>query len=172
MVTGVSEGRAVITATSHNGIKETCVVNVSIRTNAIDITVVGGGKAEVSLGQERLDRARAVAIGPDGTPDSVAQEFEWRVSNSSYATIRDNGDGTATITGRKAGNVKIGAIAKDGSGVREEFSIRVIVPVASCWMMTTTKRMEAGDTTRLLVKRHARQRHLPCRDRLYLGKQR
>ena len=61
-------------------------------------------------------------IGPDGTPDSVAQEFEWRVSNSSYATIRDNGDGTATITGRKAGNVKIGAIAKDGSGVREVYA--------------------------------------------------
>ena len=75
VVTGVSEGRAVITATSHNGIEETCVVNVSIRTNAIDITVEGGGKAEVSLGKSDLTRARRPPSARTARPDSVAQDI-------------------------------------------------------------------------------------------------
>ena len=124
---------AIITATSHNGLQATCEVSVGIRTNAIDISVEGGGRAEVSLDESDLT-LRATAIGPDGKPDTSVQDFEWRISNTSYATIRDNGDGTATITGRRTGYVKVAAIAKDGSGIREEISIRVIIPVEECWM--------------------------------------
>ncbi len=110
VVTAVGEGTATITATSHNGIEATCTVKVGVRTEGIELSVVGGGKAEVSIGESDLT-VRAVALG-----GSVSQDFEWRVSNSSYARIADNGDGTATITGLRAGTIKIAAIATDGSG--------------------------------------------------------
>ena len=102
VITGVSEGVATITVTSHNGIERTCPVTVSVRTNAIDITVEGGGAAEVSEGASDLT-LRATAVGPDGTPGSVAQDFNWSVSKSSYATLIHRGDGTVTVTGRRAG---------------------------------------------------------------------
>ena len=150
VITGVSEGTALITVTSHNGIEETCPVTVTARTNDIDISVVGGGKADVTLGQSDLT-LRATAIGPDGTSGSVSQSFDWRVSNSSYASIRDNGDGTATITGLRGGAVKVAAIATDGSGIRSEISVRVIVPVSDCWMMTPTATIYTGESIKLLV---------------------
>ena len=150
VVTGVSEGTATITVTSHNGIEQTCLVTVSIRTNTIDITVEGGGAAEVSEGASDLT-LRATALGPDGTSGSVAQDFNWSVSNTSYATLINHGDGTVTVTGRRAGYVKIAAVAKDGSGVRGEIDVRIIVPVKSCWMMTPSATIYAGETVKLLV---------------------
>ena len=151
VVTGKGEGVAIITATSHNGLQATCEVSVGIRTNAIDISVEGGGRAEVSLDESDLT-LRATAIGPDGKPDTSVQDFEWRISNTSYATIRDNGDGTATITGRRTGYVKVAAIAKDGSGIREEISIRVIIPVEECWMEPVSNAgLFVGETLQLLV---------------------
>ena len=70
VITGVSEGTAIITATSHNGLQETCPVTVTTRTNDIDISVVGGGQAVVSVGASDL-MLRATAIGPDGATGSV-----------------------------------------------------------------------------------------------------
>ncbi len=150
VITGVSEGTAIITVTSHNGIEESCPVTVSIRTNDIEIGVEGGGQAVVSRGESDLTLT-ATAFGPDGSTGSVSQEFEWRVSNTSYATIRNNGDGTATVTGHKAGTVQIAAVATDGSGIRAEISVRIIIPVSECWMMTPTATIQAGGTIKLLV---------------------
>ena len=58
----VYKRQATITATSHNGIEATCAVNVSARTEGIELSVVGGGKAEVSVGESDLT-VRAVALG-------------------------------------------------------------------------------------------------------------
>ncbi len=145
VVTGIGEGTATITATSHNGIEATCTVSVGVRTEGIELSVVGGGKAEVSVGQSDLT-VRAVALGEGGT---ASQDFEWRVSNSSYARIADNGDGTATITGLRAGTIKIAAIATDGSGTREEMTIRVIVPVTSYRLYPNETALAVGDTISL-----------------------
>ena len=151
VITGVSEGTATITVTSHNGIERTCPVTVSVRTNAIDITVEGGGAAEVSEGASDL-KLRATAVGPDGTPGSVAQDFNWSVSNSSYATLINHGDGTVTVTGRRAGTVKVTAVARDGSGVRGEITVRIIVPIKSCWMEpVTSASLFTGETLQLRV---------------------
>ena len=115
----------------------------------------------VSVGDSDLTLT-ATAIGPDGSTASVAQSFDWRVSNTSYASIRDNGDGTATVTGYRAGiPVKVAAIATDGSGIRAEIDVRIIVPVAECWMMTPTATIYAGSTAMALLvhgRRPANQR--------------
>ncbi len=145
VVTGIGEGTATITAVSHNGIEATCAVSVGVRTEGIELSVVGGGKAEVAVGESDLT-VRAVALGTGG---SVSQDFEWRVSNSSYARIADNGDGTATITGLRAGTIKIAAIATDGSDTREEMTIRVIVPVTSYRLYPNETTLAVGDTISL-----------------------
>ncbi len=71
------------------------------------------------------------------------------MSNSSYARIADNGDGTATITGLRAGTIKIAAIATDGSDTREEMTIRVIVPVTSYRLYPNETTLAVGDTISL-----------------------
>ncbi len=62
VVTGIGEGTATITAISHNGIEATCAVSVGVRTEGIELSVVGGGKAEVAVGESDLT-VRAVALG-------------------------------------------------------------------------------------------------------------
>ncbi len=156
VVTGIGEGTATITAISHNGIEATCAVNVSARTEGIELSVVGGGKAEVSVGESDLT-VRAVALGEGGT---ASQDFEWRVSNSSFATIADNGDGTATVTGLLPGTIKIAAIATDGSEAREEMSVRVIMPVERFWLEPDELHLFAGDEAHSPRQRPAPRRHL------------
>ena len=161
-----------ITVTSHNGIQESCPVTVSVRTNAIDIGVEGGGRAVVSVGDSDLTLT-ATAIGPDGTADSVAQNFEWRVNNTSYATIRDNGDGTATVTGRR-GRHRQGCRHRrrtvPASALRS--TCASLSPVESCWMEPASASLFVGETRSLRRQRHARQRHAPRPHRLHLGIQR
>ena len=54
-------------------------------------------------------------------------------------------------TSRRAGTDKVAAIATDGSGIRAEIDVRIIVPIAECWMMTPTATIHAGSTVKLLV---------------------
>ena len=116
----------------------------------IRLELVDAERAEVGIGTEGL-RVRAVAFAEDGSTVNVSQDVDWRVSNSSYARIRDNGDGTATVTGLKAGTVKIAAVATDGSNVNAQMTISVIVPVETFYIIPSTATLFAGRTLALKV---------------------
>ena len=146
VVTGVALGTATITVTSHNGIEKQCQVTVTNPTNTVTIAPVVSGQTEVAVGEEMA--LSAVAYGKDGTTDEVAQDFDWTTSNSAIATVKKNADGTATVTGVKAGTVTITAATTDGSGIRGRYSITVIVAVKDFTIPETT-RVVIGETTTL-----------------------
>ena len=104
VVTGVSEGVAIITATSHNGIEETCTVYVTMPVGKIELSLVDAEKAEVGIGRDAARagcRLRRRRLDGERRPGCSS----WRVSNSN-ARITDNGDGTATVTGVRGGTVQ------------------------------------------------------------------
>ena len=148
VVTAVGEGVTTITATSHNGIEETCLIYVTIPVGQIELSLVDAEKAEVGVGETL--RVQAVAYNSDGTTDDVAQTFDWRVSNGN-ASIIGNADGSATITGLRGGTVTIGAFATDGSGVNAQMTITVIIPVESFYIIPATANVNVGSSTTLKV---------------------
>ncbi len=128
VVTGVALGTATITVTSHNGIQKQCEVTVTNPTNAVTITPVDPEKTDVIVGKADLV-LQAVAYGKDGSTTDVAQSFTWTSSNAAIATVKAGEDGTATVTGLKAGTVTIAATTTDGSDIRGTYTVTVIVPV-------------------------------------------
>ena len=128
VVTGVALGTATITVTSHNGIQKQCEVTVTNPTNAVTITPVDPEKTDVIVGKADLV-LQAVAYGKDGSTADVAQSFTWTSSNAAIATVKAGEDGTATVTGLKAGTVTIAATTTDGSDIRGTYTVTVIVPV-------------------------------------------
>ena len=128
IVTGVALGTATITVTSHNGIQKQCEVTVTNPTNAVTITPVDPEKTDVIVGKADLV-LQAVAYGKDGSTTDVAQSFTWTSSNAAIATVKAGEDGTATVTGLKAGTVTIAATTTDGSDIRGTYTVTVIVPV-------------------------------------------
>ena len=65
MVTGVGYGTAIITAISHNGLTDYCLVTVTVPTDEIEISLVGSERAEVNVGSSDLT-LRATALGANG----------------------------------------------------------------------------------------------------------
>ena len=147
-VTGVSEGTAIITATTHNGLKTSSTINVTIPVGKIELSLVDAEKAEVGIGETL--RVQAVAYDAEGSTENVAQVFSWRISNSN-ARITDNGDGTATVTGVRGGTVKIAAVATDGSEVNGQMELTVFVPVTSFYIIPSTANVNVGRTLALKV---------------------
>ena len=63
VVTGVGYGTAIITAISHNGLTDYCLVTVTVPTDEIEISLVGSERAEVKRRLQRFDAARHGAGG-------------------------------------------------------------------------------------------------------------
>ena len=112
--------------------------------------LVGTNKAEVNVGSSDLT-LRATALGANDTSENVSQDFTWKSSNTKVAQVRKNFDGTCTVRGVSAGIVKIQAYVNDGTGLSGEITVRVIVPVASCWMTKPSANLFVGDTLLLQV---------------------
>ena len=149
VVTGVGYGTAIITATSHNGLVDSCLVTVTVPTDEILITA-DNAKAEVSVDSSDLT-LRATALGPSDTSENVPQDFEWISGNTRIAQVRANFDGSCTVRGVSAGSAKIYAVAKDGTSVRGEITVTVIVPVKSCWMIPSSANLFVGKQLQLLA---------------------
>lgn len=106
IVTGVKAGTTSITATSNNGKTGTLEVTVKPATTAITIT---GHK---DLNKQDLTVTLGTTVKPEGAHD----KFEWSSSNSTIASVNENG----VVTALKDGKFKITAKAIDGSGIEKE----------------------------------------------------
>lgn len=67
-------------------------------------------------------------ILPTNTTD---KSVKWSISNESIATLKDNGNGTATITGIRSGVVTIVATTTDSSNLSDSWELTIIQPVES-----------------------------------------
>ena len=92
---------ATITATSHNGLKTTCEIIVTVSVDEIEISLVDAKEAVAEVSGDDL-QLRAVAYDLDGSSENVAQSFTWTSSNNAVATVKEGEDGTAAVTGLQA----------------------------------------------------------------------
>ena len=74
---------AIITATTHNGLKTSSTINVTIPVGKIELSLVDAEKAEVGIGETL--RVQAVAYDAEGSTENVAQVFSWRISTASFS---------------------------------------------------------------------------------------
>ena len=106
------------------------------------------GVLEIGVGEPSVD-LKAVAYDAEGESDGVVQEFEWSLSASGIASGRCLSDDTSvyTLTANSAGTVTVYATAADGSGVRGEIQVRVIVPIRYFSLPSTARVEVEGETT-------------------------
>ena len=85
------------------------------------------------------------------TPKTVKTAVIWKSSNKKYATVNKNGKVLAKRAGRGK-QVVITAIAKDGSGVKATYKIRIPKGVVKKIKITGSKNVKAGKTVKLKAK--------------------
>lgn len=126
MVTGVKEGSAIITATSSNGlVKDTTYVTVYKKGTS---TVVGGESISTNNYPESInikDESINLTVGASNQlhtevlPKSSNQKISWSSSNSSIATVNENG----LVIAKKTGTTTI--VAKTINGLTDSCVVTV-----------------------------------------------
>ena len=138
LVTGVTAGTTVITATSKENpsIKATCTVrveNVNIPVSSVELD-----RSSLSLtkgGEYTLN----ATVKPD---DATDKTVSWRSSNTSVATVDSNGKIKAIAGGSST-------ITATAGGVSAKCSVTVSVPVTSVSLNKTSLNLMVGDTETL-----------------------
>ena len=106
-VTAVAAGKAVITATAHNGVKAKCQVTVK----AISVSQLSLDMSQVEL-VAGLPGANQVTLTAQTDPvEAGSGSLKWASSNPKVATV----DSTGTVTAKQAGKAVIKATARGGS---------------------------------------------------------
>lgn len=104
LVTAVSEGEAVITATTSNG--KTASIKATVSTNVIAVTEITISKTTLELTEGDTDKLSATISPANASDPSVS----WHSSNESIVTVDENGN----IKAVKAGSATITAEASNG----------------------------------------------------------
>lgn len=137
VVTGVSGGKAVITAiTTTDGVYAECEVTVDVRSTAIALDKT---EATVYCGE-------ALTLSAEFTPaDTTNKNITWKSSDESVATV-ENG----AVTALERGTVIITAQAED-SGVTAECVVTVNKHVSAVDISAAEVTLEKGTAATLLV---------------------
>ena len=137
-VTAKSAGTATITATAADGsgITASCQVSVTIPVSSIILS-----QTSVNIHQ-----GKAFTISPTVYPaNATNKSIEWSSSNTSIATVDQNGK----VTAKSAGTATITATATDGSGITASCLVTVIIPVSSINLNQTTASIYQNSTITL-----------------------
>ena len=70
----------------------------------------------------------------------------WSSSNNNIARLTDNGDGTVTVTGLKAGTANITCSAQDGSGKKATVKVTVIKPASGLNVVPARGLLQYGNS--------------------------
>ena len=123
----------------------------TVYSNAIPVTVDRKGTG-VRVNSASTVTVYAVNLPETGATDNrisisatrlggsyPSKGIVWTGGNPKIATFTDNGSGTITITGIKAGKVTFTAKANDGSGKSAKVTVKVITPASSLHIVAKTK---------------------------------
>ena len=144
-LTAISKGTAVITVTVTGAtdgaetLSATCVVKVS--EILVDRIVLDENTLKMSVGSSQ---ALIVSIGPD---DAANKVVKWISSNTSVATVDDNG----IITAVSAGMATITATTTDGSKLNATCTVTVTKVPVTISLSQSSNTMKVGDTCKLTV---------------------
>lgn len=113
-VTGVSAGKATITATSKSNKNEKKNWTVTVKADRVKKVTIKASKTELAVGGTLKLKASA-------SPSSAAQSFTWKSSKTSVVKVSSKGKVTAVAPG----TAKITATAADGSKAEASITITV-----------------------------------------------
>ena len=147
-VTAVAAGTAVIIVSTEDGGKTaTCTVTVNAKPAVLvtGIEIAGPGSSTTVGGTLQLS---AVVTPENATNKAVT----WSSSNTSIATIDQNGK----LTGVSTGTVYITAAAKDGSGISRTVAITVTTAVpGTLYVSSNVNTISSAGGTAMLTARLA-----------------
>ena len=133
-ISAINPGVVTITATTADGSNLSASCEITITKLAESITL-DKTTAEMLVNEEETLTA---TILPDNTSYKVVT---WTSSDESLATVKDNGDGTATITAINPGVVIITATTADGSNLSASCEITITKLAESITLDKTTAEM-------------------------------
>ncbi|MDB4292459.1 Ig-like domain-containing protein, partial [Maribacter sp.] len=143
-VTAVSEGSALITASSNDASNVSQTVNVTVSTPDILVNGITITPLNASIKVNEIQQLTSTILPVNATDQTIS----WASTNEAIATVDANG----SVTGVGIGTVTISATANDGSGTAGTASITVSaadVDVTNIVLNPTDITLEVG-TTRLL----------------------
>ena len=138
VVKGISEGEAIITVKTANGL--TATSTVTVKDEYIPITSVKLNKKELVMKKETSNSLKAT-INPSNTTDD--KKITWTSSNNEIATVGSTG----VLTARKPGTVTI--TATTSNGISDTCNVTVISEITSVALNLTAISIEEG-TSQLL----------------------
>lgn len=170
-ITAVEEGRVIITVMNSSGdVVKTSDVTVekakepeqpttpSTPQNPTTGTKLETNKTEAKVKTLKIvAKSHVLAVGKKRqlkvqvAPKTAKTSVIWKSSNKKYATVNKNGK----VLAKRAGHGKkvvITAIAKDGSGAKATYKIRIAKGVVKKIKITGNKNLKAGKTVKLKAK--------------------
>jgi len=118
-VTAVSDGTAIITATTSNGKTATC--NVTVTSTEIK-DLIAAEEITLDKAEGELEEGQTLQLTATITPeDATIKECNWSSSDETIATVNANG----LVTAKKAGTATITVTTKDGSELSKKCEITV-----------------------------------------------
>lgn len=136
LVTAVSEGEAVITATTSNG--KTASIKATVSTNVIAVTEITISKTTLELTEGDTDQLTATVSPSNASDPSVS----WHSSNESIVTVDENGN----IKAVKAGSATITAEASNGKTATCTVTVKGI-PVDGITLSQSSLTLTEGENT-------------------------
>ena len=95
----------------------------------------------LSASEKSVTVGKTLSLTPVYQPeDAQLKAVTWSSSNENVATVDENG----TVTGIQKGNVRITAVANDGSGVRANIGLKVAQGAEEIQLNTTELTVDAG----------------------------
>ena len=118
-VTAVSDGTAIITATTSNGKTKTC--NVTVTSTEIK-DLIAAEEITLDKTEGELEEGQTLQLTATITPEEATiKECNWSSSDETIATVNANG----LVTAKKAGTATITVTTKDGSELSKKCEITV-----------------------------------------------
>ncbi len=118
-VTAVSDGTAIITATTSNGKTATC--NVTVTSTEIK-DLIAAEEITLDKTEGELEEGQTLQLTATITPEEATiKECNWSSSDETIATVNANG----LVTAKKAGTATITVTTKDGSELSKKCEITV-----------------------------------------------
>lgn len=135
VVTGVKAGKVKITAIANDGGTKTGSCTVIVKQPVTSISVAGPGS--IAVGKSGTFKA---TISPG---DASNKKVTWSVTTSTGATTKDvtvNSSGKVTVKKNASGSYRIYAAAKDGSGVSNYATVKVIASTSAINKMSVSSK--------------------------------
>jgi len=144
LVTAVSAGTAIITATANDGSGKVAICSVTVNVPIVLVSSINLSSSSLTLEVGGTSTLSATVLPSNATNKNVT----WSSSNTAVATVNASG----LVTAVSAGTATITATANDGSGKVAICSVIVNVPivlVSSINLSSSSLTLEVGGTSTL-----------------------